>query len=360
MSSRSSSNLDLLRSVAVITVMIDHLLPTLVRHGIQPPELVRELGEHIGHAGVLSFFVHTSLVLMFSLQRLESQNDGRLTVRFYIRRWFRIYPLAIACIVGVVLAGLPDTTWRDPEPRTLGEIVANLFLVQNLVIGHSVLVPMWSLPYEVEMYLVLPVLYWLARRSRGPRHLATLLAVSCIGGYFVRKLEHGHMNMAAYAPCFLIGVLCYALRDRIRPRLPASWWGPFVLALVGAYCTIHLISWQNIYWLGWAYCLVLGLAINAFHDLRHPWLNAVTQRIAMYSYGLYLLHVPALYVVFVLWEPASPGVGVAAFFALSAIAAVLAFHLIESPMMDLGRRWSDKRLRRPVPQPGAGLPDPHS
>ena len=73
---------------------------------------------HIGQAGVIAFFVHTSLVLMDSLQRLsggERPSRG-VVLRFYLRRLLRIYPLALVCITMVVVLDLPAMTWRDNAP----------------------------------------------------------------------------------------------------------------------------------------------------------------------------------------------------------------------------------------------------
>jgi peptidoglycan/LPS O-acetylase OafA/YrhL len=347
--STSSSNLDQLRAIAVVAVMIDHLVPTLVYHQRDVPQLVRDLTQHIGHAGVLAFFVHTSLVLMYSLERMEVQKPAGLVLRFYIRRWFRIYPLALVVIVGVLVLGLPNATWRAPTTATTEEIIANLFLVQNLVTGHSVLVPLWSLPYEVQMYLLLPALFLITRRHHGARLISALLLTSYVAAYALYKISNGHMNFAGYAPCFLSGVLCYTLRDQIRPTISGRWWPVYLLGIIGGYCYLQLDSSQLIYWLGWLYAFVLGISINAFVDCDFAWLNRLCLRIATYSYGLYLLHVPMLYVVYEKWNPDSPVVGLVAFFALSVLAAVSAYHLVEEPMVALGRRLTDsKRQRTPV------------
>ena len=55
----TSTNLDVLRSMAVLMVLFDHLTR------------LYELGrfDDVGIFGVLVFFVHTSLVLMYSMQR---------------------------------------------------------------------------------------------------------------------------------------------------------------------------------------------------------------------------------------------------------------------------------------------------
>lgn len=334
---QSSANLDQLRAIAVLTVLIDHLIPTLIYHGVEIPAVAYQLTMHIGHAGVLAFFVHTSLVLMYSLERTATA-DHAFVPRFYVRRAFRIYPLAIAVILLVLLLRLPDATWRPAHQFGPLTIAANLLLVQNFVTGHSVLVPLWSLPYEVEMYVVLPFLFLLARQPRGVRLVVFALVASYFGAYILHKVDGGHMNLAGYVPCFLAGVLCYALRHRVRPSLPGTAWMPFVLLAVTGYCVAHMDSERLIYWLGWLYALLLGLAINFFHDSKLPRLNRVCFHVATYSYGLYLLHVPALYLIFDVWSPASLPLAIGSFFALTGALAIIAYHALEAPLVAIGRR----------------------
>jgi peptidoglycan/LPS O-acetylase OafA/YrhL len=337
-----SPNLDLLRSFAVLTVMIDHLVPTMVHHGIAVPGLIVDLTAHIGQSGVLAFFVHTSLVLMFSLERMARHHEGReLVSRFYVRRAFRIYPLAIFSILAALALHLPAMTWRDTPPITGRVVVANLLLLQNFWTKQSVLGPLWSLPYEVQMYVVLPALYFLARMARGPSRLAVLFVATCAGGVLVDRVTHGRMNLAAYVPCFFCGVLCYALRGRVPAVISATRWPWFVAAGIAGYCLVHLGQPQPVYWIGWIYCLVLGLAINAFKDSPFALLNAATQKIAMYSYGLYLLHVPVLYLVFDVLGMRNGLLAVPIYFAITQVLSVATYRLLEGPLIALGRRLSD-------------------
>jgi peptidoglycan/LPS O-acetylase OafA/YrhL len=79
-----SANLDLLRSVAVLLVLVSHI-PVALGHADGRWGVVTLAGRY----GVLMFFIHTSLVLMMSLERSERQGPA-LIRRFYIRRAFRI------------------------------------------------------------------------------------------------------------------------------------------------------------------------------------------------------------------------------------------------------------------------------
>ncbi len=357
LSGRSSGNLDLLRSLAVLCVMLDHLVPTMVRHGLPVAAPLVAWTAHLGQAGVLAFFVHTSLVLMFSLDKLAHESRGRegharLTARFYVRRLMRIYPLAWMAIALVLLCHLPAMTWRETPPVTLSVVIANLLLVQNLVTGQSVLGPLWSLPYEVEMYVVLPALYLLARRPTGPRVLVAMIVLSSAIGLWLASVTGGRLNMVAYLPVFLCGVACHAWRRHGRAVLSARLWPVLIGALILGYAALHLQRDRPDPALGWLFGALLSLAI--LHSREVPpsrWHVPVAQVVARYSYGLYLLHVPVLHLVFQLWQPASLPLAVLAYFGLTAAASCLAYHLIEAPMVTLGQRLSP--LRSPVAGSGA-------
>src|SRR4030095_13313297 len=90
-----SANLDLLRAIAVLAVVAHHALQFVGFEGGP------------GRFGVLIFFVHTCLVLLISLERLDDGRPG-LIRSFYMRRAFRIYPLSIACVALVLLFHIPS------------------------------------------------------------------------------------------------------------------------------------------------------------------------------------------------------------------------------------------------------------
>lgn len=75
---KESANLDVLRSVAVLLVLGVHVISRF-----------RHLDIRMGEFGVLIFFVHTTLVLMFSLERQRAELPGQpLFVPFMVRRFF--------------------------------------------------------------------------------------------------------------------------------------------------------------------------------------------------------------------------------------------------------------------------------
>jgi peptidoglycan/LPS O-acetylase OafA/YrhL len=167
--STDSPNLDFLRSAAVLFVLGFHVL-LLFEQRHSP--YVKRLGifHSLGHWGVLIFFVHTSLVLMFSLERQHLHFPGEPSyLPFLTRRVFRVFPLSVFIVLLVTVFRLPvgSLTKGIFEPAHLGwgGIVSNLLLLQNLSHTDSVIVPLWSLPHEMQMYLFLPFLFLLVWRT---------------------------------------------------------------------------------------------------------------------------------------------------------------------------------------------------
>jgi peptidoglycan/LPS O-acetylase OafA/YrhL len=355
-----SRNLDFLRSVAVLLVLVDHLF------------MAAGLAERfpvvydMGRLGVLMFFVHTSIVLMLSLERSEQRNDGDLFRDFYIRRAFRIYPLSIACVLLVCAFGVPQTPGGVPVARSVFQIIASLLLVQNVAGQLSVISPMWSLPLEVQMYIVLPFLYVFARRHSAKDLLKVACAAALIGLPFdwavsrhvVRGL--GRLDILDYAPCFLAGVTSYRLSRNRTPAI-SSWLWPVALAAI---VTTYLL-WQTVFpdpmnrmpaYRGWVACWILGALIPQFREMRLRWLRTASHYVAKYSYGIYLGQVPALWIGFTVW-PHLAGVWrwIVSIVILAGI-AVASYHAIEHPGILLGKVVAG-RFKSKKPPVGALVAD---
>jgi peptidoglycan/LPS O-acetylase OafA/YrhL len=87
-------------------------------------------------------------------------------------------------------------------------------------------------------------------------------------------------------------------------------------------------------------CSTLGIAIPQFRDLRESWLTKTTHCIAKYSYGIYLVHVPVIWLAFDRLH-ALPALASASIFLIGVpMLAFAAYHLIEAPMIGVGKRFS--------------------
>jgi peptidoglycan/LPS O-acetylase OafA/YrhL len=318
------ANLDLLRACAVVAVYCGHLGLLWNVDGLGSLSL-----KALSQGGVALFFVHTSYVLMRSLERLPAQDRA---VRFYVRRAFRIYPLSILVVLAVLALRIPPFPTRPYLLPGWGGALSNLGLVQNLTLSPSVIDPLWSLPYEVQMYVVLPALFVLVTRPRAPAPLYVWLASVALA-LAQETSSATRLDVIRYAPCFLAGVLAFAEERQARqdPKDGRWSWMGFPLVILAA-LGLRQLGLEA----GWVGCLLLGLAVGRFRQVDVRWIRAVAAWIARYSYGIYLAHLPVFWVAFVLLRgvPLAAQIGVCA--ALSVLLPVALYHWLEAPMVARG------------------------
>ena len=84
-----------------------------------------------------------------------------------------------------------------------------------------------------------------------------------------------------------------------------------------------------------------------------PVLRKAAAWIARYSYGIYLTHLHAQWMAFVVLKDAAPTVRYATLIVLSVGLPIALYHLIEAPMVRLGARLADR-----LPKPSVPLPQP--
>jgi len=317
-----SANLDYLRSWAVLCVLLDHLAGT---SGITLGWL-----QTLGRVGVLIFFVHTALVLMFSLERSYPVR-GWVTA-FYVRRAFRVYPLVFACTLAAVVFGIPGWPFSHPLSVSPWMFLVNVLLVQNITLSPSILLVSWSLPYEIQMYLVLPCLFWMVKRSSKPWLVVTLCLLPAL--VLPRVLDFAHFarisSLVQFVPCFLAGILAFALPG--KRSIPAVVWIvglPLFLLLASLLAGAEMRKGIQ-----YGLCLLLGSVIPFLKEIGNPWLKRAAHLIAKYSYGIYLSHLPAIWLALHLsrlWQR------YCATAVLLVALPVLLFHLIEDPMIRYGK-----------------------
>lgn len=347
---RDLSNLDLMRAIAVLMVVAAHLLE--MSSAESGSESIYPFAWHLGRMGVLIFFVHTSLVLMFSLERTQHDRSGhRLFGHFYFRRVFRIYPLAMVTVALCLLLGSPRDAWRiESLDFTLPEIAANFLLVQNLMYARLVLHPLWSLPLELQMYVVLPFLFLLLERGRrANRRMAVATALFggalAVGAAQVWFALSGRLDVLLFAPCFVAGLVAYARLPETRPSLPAGLWPVLIGGLSIAYTAVAARTGEaHPAWVSWAYCGAIGVALPHFRDLAPGLLQRGAAQIAKYSYGIYLFH---MFGIWLAWGPTSPldlspALAFVVFLSGLILAPIASYHWIEAPLIRLGGRWAGR------------------
>lgn len=314
-------NLDLLRAVAVLFVLFSHVLR--VGEAQQSPALYA-----MGQLGVMIFFVHTSLVLMQSLER-QHVGGTALFKRFYIQRICRIYPLSMTLVLAIFF--FMDQHW------TYYELFTNLALVQNLTYTRLMSDPLWSLPLEVQMYFMLPFLFVFFRNR--PVKWLLVFWVLTLPIAMLPPVLSPRLGVLAFVPCFLGGVIAWRMGD--KERLPAWVW-PLALAVASLAYILFAETRNNLY-ARWSVCLALGLTIPWVRQLSMPALNYASKTIAKYSYGIYLFHYPMLALCFDTLAGTHPVLQWSLFWAMMVVLPYAGYHLIEHPMIKLGAAWRERK-----------------
>jgi peptidoglycan/LPS O-acetylase OafA/YrhL len=151
-----ADSFDLLRLIAALMVLWSH---QFVLVGLVPPP-VPFVGNY-GHLGLCIFFAISGYLNMLSLLRTRSISY------FAVSRILRIYPALMVCIVLCILMGAVVTT--DPAAfwgRKTLSFLKNVTLISSLryelpgvfesnPLPRSVNGSLWTLPYEVRLYVLL-------------------------------------------------------------------------------------------------------------------------------------------------------------------------------------------------------------
>jgi peptidoglycan/LPS O-acetylase OafA/YrhL len=335
-----SPNLDLLRTVAVLCVFVSHL---------QFVFGVRSFGS-LGHVGVILFFVHTSFVLMGSLERLQLDggSNWQLVTGFWCRRFFRIYPLSILFVVLIAMFRIPAEPgvvygwigWRA--------FLSNLALTQNLTYDKNILGVLWTLPREVQMYVMLPALYFVVRGRR--RYLSLgLWAVSVVLALVIPAISV-RLNVFRYGPCFMSGIVAYDLirSKRWQWEMPAWVWPIGIAAailLFGPHDNLHLgLKIQRAWWVS----LLVGVVYANVREGSYGGLLPVLHWIAEHSYGIYLSHTVVMGFAFYTLSGVPMWVRIMVLIVGSIGVPALLYGAVERPLILVGGRVAWRRMQHPV------------
>jgi peptidoglycan/LPS O-acetylase OafA/YrhL len=136
------------------------------------------------------------------------------------------------------------------------------------------------------------------------------------------------LSLLQVIPNFLPGVIAFVLPH--SPKIKSFLWPIFIFILVGTYAAIPAEA------MGWALCLILGFGIPCFGEIQTNSLRVVSNRIATYSYGIYLSH------QFCIWYVDDPlgafswRIKIPVLTLLLVGSPILLYHFIEKPLIRVG------------------------
>jgi peptidoglycan/LPS O-acetylase OafA/YrhL len=343
------TNLDVVRAIAVLMVVCAHLAVFFgdVHIGFLEPAL-------FGRLGVVIFFVHSGVVNLRSIERhVHRHGEHRIFTAFMIRRCLRIYPLSVFVVSFVYLTHIPVayinswTTTIGNHPKA--ELIPSLLLIQNFFQFDQILSPLWSLPYEIQMYCFFPIIYLVLRRFNSATILifawAFLATVEfVVWPHIANHANPGHIfalpDMLFYFLWFLGGLYAYKEMQSAKPTL--RFWA--LPVLLGFLCLASTLSYDRNKFIFIGLCF--GLALPYFQSCEIASLNTACRWVAKYSYGIYLLHDPAIWLGFVRCGHAPLALRCGVFLLATFGGGALLYHMLEYPMILIGNRASEAISRK--------------
>jgi peptidoglycan/LPS O-acetylase OafA/YrhL len=368
----------MLRAGAALVVVLNHVRGLFFVHGsdVATPNIASRafyLVTSLGHQAVMVFFVLSGYLVGSSIVRsgMKDWSWRNYLNRRLTRLWIVLIPALVLCAlidhIGFSAFGLHgiygtghNTNGILPGPvpaqSTARSFFGNIFFLQGIrVPTFGANGALWSLTYEFWYYLLFPLVMLtayarpaLAKATAGLAALGIFLFVgSTISLYFL---------------VWLLGVAVY-VAPPLRVLSTRSVWQACMVASLGA-SALWLTVANSVairpsdFVTGILFAGVVYLVVQSPRrpsDDQGTRAGAVASRLALFSFTLYLVHLPVL--VFIradlqdhgtaLWQPNLAHLMIAAAMMIAVVLIAFAVSLVTEAQTDRLRMWVSRTIREP-------------
>ena len=234
-------------------------------------------------AAVIGFFMISGFSIHHSIQR-----DAQL---FYQRRFRRIYPIYLVCLLFAVLCHFLPYVHGAP----IGNFDYLLLAISTLIFAQSFVTPVpynfmpsWTIGIEVALYALAPLFF-----KMRARWIWGLIVVSA--GLFAwnpLELVHGSHPVFVFSLvwAWLIGWMAAHEQMQSPSRRKMLFAMLFILP-----CMCLVLNGESVGVLRWIPILLVALALTFSHKIA---ISKLTKRCFIWagdcSYPLYLIHIPVM------------------------------------------------------------------
>jgi len=360
--------IDFLRGLAAVGIVLYHVRVDLWVGWVEISTHPESFSIFDRAAALLSIplpFLRSAVMLFFLVSgfcvHYPYAASGRLfeLKSYSIRRFLRIYPPYLAVVALGVLIEWFRSHYFGEQVTSVAKILATVFMVQNYgsEAGQMDVNPsLWSLPVELELYLVYPFFYWLLMRNGIKRSMVVvgLVSLGALGLFLSTNLHTVYNNLnyiGNFAIYWIIWCAGALLAEWVkRDRLPR--WRPWLWIVMALTFSIAMVSYflklfigiQELVWAGFYFLVILwGLTQKDPLKFLSSRMRKLFLSIGLISYSLYLIHFPFFKVCGIVWinifgtKPANFLIPL--FFCIVCIPLAHAFYLyIEAPTHRLARK----------------------
>lgn len=322
-----------LRAVAVLAVLVFHLNESWLPGGF---------------VGVDVFFVISGFIITHQLLVLNEKKTFSV-LSFWIRRFRRLYPAMLTVIVLTLVAGfwiLPPNEYRETAESGLAAIAmgANIYFADRVgyfapIAANRELLHLWSLSFEQQFYLLIPLLFFWRPSTRTITITLTLIViVSFILAIFLVNMDQDRAFFLPFGRFWEIalGALIAVWLRYKTPRIPA----PSLMSALALGVLLFSFCWviadkgypdyqALIPTLATAVLIVVGTHKNKAQTLLT---NPFMRWHGRVSYTLYLVHWPVIILFDKAFSQTSEPIRLTAILIITYSLTILIHRFIEMPM----------------------------
>lgn len=291
--------IDSLRGIASLTVIVFHLV--FIPQPKLPVPGTLDKFIHVGGSGVILFFVISAFTLYMSAD--NRQQETRKTIKFYLRRLFRIAPLFYFMLCFHLLVSYfifnNKFSWKV--------ILLNLTFTYNFSPPQveSIVWAGWTIGIEMLFYILMPfILLKINTLQKSILFFALTVFIADVYNSFVKYNFHFkqdvvnkylYMNFINHLPTFTVGIICFFVYKRLvtniqpvnREKISYLLLSLFTILFLGIVnkkvnFLIPVVYWQ---------ALSFALLLISFSILPNQlFVNKITAFYGKISYSTYLVH----------------------------------------------------------------------
>ena len=331
-------NIDALRGICAILVVVDHIIPIRwLGARIWPSRPLFYLD--IGRIGVVAFFLISGYVIPFSIPK-----GGQRVKTFWIARFFRLWPAYWVAILLTLLIGSSEI------PLQVTNVALNFTMLQKFFGVQDMVGVFWTLQIELIFYLLITIM--VAVNIAGTEKYYRLGFHAMVGCSLAMSALRAwlHIRLPVALPMaltlmFLAGYIrACRLAAKERPRIMI---GTYVLSLV----PICLLGYSNnLSGADDPYRWMLAYVVGVFLFLLFESLSdAPSAAVFMgtISYSVYLLHPAVIKASKSLLGGTNTMTRSAFVLVITTTVALAVYRLVEIPSQRWGKTFI-KKLQTPT------------
>ncbi|WP_095125167.1 acyltransferase [Pseudomonas sp. Irchel s3a12] len=322
-------SLDGARGIAALLVVLDHYVTALIEAPID--SVAYYIASFIGSYAVGLFFITSGFVVAASAT-VSSGSD------FFVKRIFRLYPIAIAA---VALRILSEYLIDSPRNLDFENFLLSVSLFGSDVLPNEFLVEpiFWTLAIEVKFYLLIGFAYFFARAFKADLYSIALITLIFLAVGRVHIIPHHPMHqwatnfgvLASTLPMLILGWIFWLFHSNqiSLQKLIAGLVGILLVFSIAPFPIYVSLDKGTPSWL-----LAFATFCYLIYFQNHCAFlyNKIFQLLGRLSYSLYACHM-AVAVLIKHFSPENNLITFIVFISVSLIVSYGVHVLIETPMV---------------------------